>query len=123
MYRVGRKDKSIKVTYGQRCKDFKDNPHYKALGVHQGQQVLKSVVEACFSYNQLESPVLDGEDSSIVSTSSRLSSSLSSSLSSWSLETLGEAIYRLGLNLKLPDFDITNYPLSQELRVRSFKSE
>lgn len=79
MYRVGRKHKSIKVTYGQRCKDFKDNHHYKALGGQEGQQVLKSVVQACFSYNQLESPVLDAEDSSIVLTSS--------SLSSWSLET------------------------------------
>ena len=53
LFRCSYKARRVKVSYAQLCKDFKDNPHYKALGGQQGQQCLKSVVESVKSYNQL----------------------------------------------------------------------
>ena len=47
------KDKKVKVSYSGLCKEFKENPHYQWLGGQQGQQVLKSVIEAFKSYNEL----------------------------------------------------------------------
>lgn len=52
-YQVAYKDKLVKVSYSQLCKDFKGNKHYQALGGQQAQQCLKSVVEAISSYNKL----------------------------------------------------------------------
>jgi hypothetical protein len=52
-YRVAYKDRLVKASYSQLCKDFKDNKHYRALGGQQAQQCLKSVVEAISSYNKL----------------------------------------------------------------------
>lgn len=52
-YRIAFKDRFVKVSYAQLCKDFKTNSHYLALGGQQAQQCLKSVVEAINSYNQL----------------------------------------------------------------------
>lgn len=52
-YRVTYKNKLIKASYAQLCKDFKENKHYQALGGQQAQQCLKSVVEAISSYNKL----------------------------------------------------------------------
>ncbi len=53
MYRIAYKDRLVKASYGQLCKDFKDNKHYQALGGQSAQQCLKSVVEAISSYNKL----------------------------------------------------------------------
>ncbi|WP_198007621.1 hypothetical protein [Dactylococcopsis salina] len=55
------KDKKVKVSYSQLCKDFKENPHYQWLGGQQGQQLLKSVEEAFKSYNELLEMWFDGE--------------------------------------------------------------
>ncbi|MGL6340498.1 MAG: RNA-guided endonuclease InsQ/TnpB family protein [Waterburya sp.] len=52
-YRLAYKDRLVKASYAQLCKDFKDNKHYQALGGQQAQQCLKSVVEAINSYNKL----------------------------------------------------------------------
>ena len=52
-YRVAYKNRLVKASYAQLCKDFKDNKHYQALGGQQAQQCLKSVVEAISSYNKL----------------------------------------------------------------------
>ncbi|MEL6440996.1 MAG: transposase [Cyanobacteria bacterium J06621_8] len=52
-YRVAYKDRLVKASYAQLCKDFKNNKHYQALGGQQAQQCLKSVVEAISSYNKL----------------------------------------------------------------------
>jgi len=52
-YRIAFKDKFVKASYGQLCKSFKTNKHYEALGGQQGQQCIKSVVEAIASYNKL----------------------------------------------------------------------
>lgn len=53
MYRVAFKDRYVKASYAQLCKDFKINKHYQALGGQQGQQCIKSVVEGITSYNKL----------------------------------------------------------------------
>ncbi len=53
MYRIAFKDRYVKASYAQLCKDFKDNKHYQALGGQQGQQCIKSVVEGITSYNKL----------------------------------------------------------------------
>ncbi|WP_235620744.1 hypothetical protein [Halothece sp. PCC 7418] len=55
------KDKKVKVSYSQLCKDFKENQHYQWLGAQQGQQVLKSVEEAFKSYNELLEMWFNGE--------------------------------------------------------------
>jgi IS605 OrfB family transposase len=55
------KDKKVKVSYPQLCKDFKENQHYQWLGAQQGQQVLKSVEEAFKSYNELLEMWFNGE--------------------------------------------------------------
>lgn len=52
-YRVAYKDRLVKASYAELCKDFKDNKHYQALGGQQAQQCLKSVVEGIASYNKL----------------------------------------------------------------------
>ena len=52
-YRVTYKNRLVKASYAQLCKDFKENKHYQALGGQQAQQCLKSVVEAISSYNKL----------------------------------------------------------------------
>ena len=52
-YRVAYKDRLVKASYAQLCKDFQDNKHYQALGGQSAQQCLKSVVEAIGSYNKL----------------------------------------------------------------------
>ena len=53
MYRTAYKDRLVKVSYGELCKDFKENKHYQALGGQSAQQCIKSVVEAINSYNKL----------------------------------------------------------------------
>ena len=53
MYRTAYKDRLVKASYAQLCKDFKDNKHYQALGGQQAQQTIKSTVEAFSSYNKL----------------------------------------------------------------------
>jgi len=55
------KDKKVKISYSGLCQEFKENPHYQWLGGQQGQQVLKSVVEAFKSYNQLLEMWFNGE--------------------------------------------------------------
>jgi len=55
------KDKKVKVSYPQLCKEFKENQHYQWLGAQQGQQVLKSVEEAFKSYNELLEMWFNGE--------------------------------------------------------------
>ncbi len=52
-YGVAYKDRLVKVSYAQLCKDFKDNKHYQALGGQSVQQCIKSVVEGIISYNKL----------------------------------------------------------------------
>ena len=52
-YRIAFKDRFIKASYGQLCKDFRINKHYEALGGQQAQQCIKSVVEGISSYNKL----------------------------------------------------------------------
>ncbi|MDJ0597702.1 MAG: transposase [Crocosphaera sp.] len=52
-YRRSPRLRRIKVSYAQLCKDFKDNVHYQAIGGQQGQQTIKSVVEAIKGYNKL----------------------------------------------------------------------
>ncbi|MGK7914288.1 MAG: RNA-guided endonuclease InsQ/TnpB family protein [Prochloraceae cyanobacterium] len=52
-YRITFKDRLVKASYAGLCKDFKTNKHYQALGGQQGQQCIKSVVEAITSYNKL----------------------------------------------------------------------
>ena len=53
MYRTAYKDRLVKASYAQLCKDFKDNKHYQALGGQSAQQCIKSVVEGISSYNKL----------------------------------------------------------------------
>ena len=53
MYRIAFQDRYVKASYAQLCKDFRANKHYQALGGQQGQQCIKSVVEAIISYNKL----------------------------------------------------------------------
>ena len=36
----------IKANYVQLCKQLKNNPHYQAIGGQQGQQTIKSAIEA-----------------------------------------------------------------------------
>ena len=52
-YRTIFKDRYVKASYPQLCKDLRLNKHYVGLGGQQGQQCLKSVVEAIESYNKL----------------------------------------------------------------------
>ena len=61
IYRIAFKDRYVKASYAQLCKDFKTNKHYIALGGQQGQQCLKSVVEAVTSYNKLLTQYWQGE--------------------------------------------------------------
>lgn len=53
MYRVTYKDRLVKASYAQLCRDFKNNKHYQALGGQSAQQTIKSVVEGVTSYNKL----------------------------------------------------------------------
>ena len=55
------KDKKVKISYSGLCQEFKENPHYQWLGGQQGQQILKSVVEAFKPYNQLLEMWFNGE--------------------------------------------------------------
>ena len=48
-YRIAFKDRYVKASYGELCKDFKTNKHYIGLGGQQAQQCLKSVVEGVTS--------------------------------------------------------------------------
>ena len=52
-YRCRFKLTKLKVSYARLCKDFKANIHYQAIGGSQGQQTIKSCVEAIKAYNQL----------------------------------------------------------------------
>lgn len=52
-YRAAYKDKLVKASYAQLCKQLKDNSNYIALGGQQAQQTIKSVVESITSYNKL----------------------------------------------------------------------
>ncbi|MDJ0532068.1 MAG: transposase [Xenococcaceae cyanobacterium MO_207.B15] len=61
MYRIAFKDRYVKASYAQLCKDFKSNKHYIGLGGQQGQQCLKSVVEGVTSYNKLLKKYWQGE--------------------------------------------------------------
>ena len=61
MYRIAFKDRCVKASYAQLCKDFKTNKHNQALGGQQGQQCIKSVVEAITSYNKLLKQWWNGE--------------------------------------------------------------
>ena len=61
MYRIAYKDRYVKASYAQLCKQFKSNKHYIALGGQQGQQCIKSVVEAIRSYNGLLKSWWQGE--------------------------------------------------------------
>ena len=60
-YRRSRRLRRIKVSYAQLCQEFKDNVHYQAIGGQQGQQTLKSVVEAIKGYNKLLPMWFNGE--------------------------------------------------------------
>ncbi|WP_107667319.1 RNA-guided endonuclease TnpB family protein [Cyanothece sp. BG0011] len=60
-YRRSPRLRRIKVSYAQLCKDFKDNVHYQAIGGQQGQQTIKSVVEAIKGYNKLLPMWFNGE--------------------------------------------------------------
>ena len=61
MYRIVLKERYVKASYAQLCKDFKSNKHYIALGGQQGQQCLKSVVEGISSFNKLLKKYWQGE--------------------------------------------------------------
>lgn len=61
LYRIAFKDRYVQASYAQLCKVFKANKHYKVLGGQQGQQCLKSVVEAVTSYNKLLKKYWQGE--------------------------------------------------------------
>ena len=61
IYRIAFKNRYVKSSYAQLCKDFKTNKHYIALGGQQGQQCLKSVVEGITSYNQLLKQYWEGD--------------------------------------------------------------
>ena len=52
-YRIAFKDRFVRSSYTQLCKDFKTNKHYIGLGGQQAQQCLKSIVEAIRGYNEL----------------------------------------------------------------------
>ncbi len=60
-YRIAFKDRFVKASYAQLCKDFRTNNHYESLGGQQGQQCIKSVVEAITSYNTLLKKWWNGE--------------------------------------------------------------
>ena len=60
-YRISRCLRPIKVSYAQLCKDFNDDVHYQAIGGQQGQQTIKSVMEAIKGYNKLLSMWFSGE--------------------------------------------------------------
>ena len=52
-YRTSFRSEFVKANYPQLCQQFQANKHYQALGGQQGQQCIKSVVEAIKSYNRL----------------------------------------------------------------------
>ncbi len=52
-YRIAFKDRYVKASYAELCKDFRLNKHYVGLGGQQAQQCLKSVFEAIRGYNEL----------------------------------------------------------------------
>ena len=60
-YRTTFKDRYVAASYSELCKDFRLNKHYIGLGGQQGQQCLKSVVEAIESYNKLLKAYWEGE--------------------------------------------------------------
>ncbi|MGK7938547.1 MAG: RNA-guided endonuclease InsQ/TnpB family protein [Crocosphaera sp.] len=60
-YRRSPRLRRIKISYAQLCKQFKDNVHYQAIGGQQGQQTIKSVVEAIKAYNELLPMWFNGE--------------------------------------------------------------
>jgi putative transposase len=61
-YRIGFKTQRVKTAkYAELCLQFKDNPHYRALGGQSAQQTLKSVSEAFASYNEILSNFFKGE--------------------------------------------------------------
>lgn len=53
LYRSEFKTKRVKASYAELCKQFTENPHYKALGGQCAQQAIKSVVESFNSFNEL----------------------------------------------------------------------
>jgi len=52
-FRSSFKRTKVQVSYAQLCKEFKENNHYQNIGGQQGQQTIKSVVEAITAYNKL----------------------------------------------------------------------
>ena len=60
-YRRSPRLRRVKISYAQLCKDFKDDVHYQAIGGQQGQQTIKSVVEAIKGYNKLLPMWFSGE--------------------------------------------------------------
>ena len=60
-YRRNPRLRRIKVSYAQLCQNFKENVHYQAIGGQQGQQTIKSVVEAIKGYNKLLPMWFNGE--------------------------------------------------------------
>ncbi len=63
-YRTGYKLQRVKTAkYADLCSKMQDNPHYKALGGQQAQQVLKSVSESFASYNGILANFFKGEAS------------------------------------------------------------
>ena len=59
--RAGFKLRRVECSYAELCREFKDNPHYVALGGQCAQQTLKSVAEAFTSYNGLVEAFFAGE--------------------------------------------------------------
>ena len=51
--RTWRKDKKVKINYGQLCQDLKSDENYQLLGGQQGQQLIKVICETFKSYNKL----------------------------------------------------------------------
>ncbi len=60
-YRRSPRLRRIKVSYAQLCQEFKHNVHYQGIGGQQGQQTIKSVVEAIIGYNKLLPMWFNGE--------------------------------------------------------------
>lgn len=60
-YRSIFKTRYVTASYAKLCKEFKLNRHYIGLGGQQGQQCLKSVVEAIESYNKLLEDYWEGK--------------------------------------------------------------
>ncbi len=61
LYRNSFKLTRVKASYSKLCKDLKENPHYQAIGGSQGQQTIKSAVEAIRGYNELLPKWFNGE--------------------------------------------------------------